>query len=71
MTEQERTFEFIRDAGYGTAVVVGPTGAGKSVPSELVKLWESGHPGGILSIGQAGFVDAQNRKAKRQVGKRK
>lgn len=71
MTAQERIFEIIRKAEAGTTVVVGQTGSGKSVPDGLLKLWASGHPGGISSIGQAGVVDAVEQLAKRQVGNRK
>ena len=71
MTEQERIFEIIRKGVDGAMVVVGETGSGKSVPDGWVKLWASGHPGGISSIGQAGVVDAVERLAQRQVGKRK
>lgn len=72
MTKQERPFEFNSDAReVGHTIVFGPIGAGKSIPEGMIKVWGSGHLGGISSIGQAGVVDAVERLAKRQVGKRK
>ncbi|CAJ0807607.1 MULTISPECIES: hypothetical protein [Ralstonia] len=52
--KENRPFKFDYHTGeVGHSVVIGPVGAGKTVPAELLRLWATGHTGGTVSITQA------------------
>ena len=54
MTAKNEPFKFNLHAGdVGHSLVIGPTGSGKTVSAELVKLWSAGHPAGSSSVAQA------------------
>lgn len=55
MTKQTRPFKFNLHSGdVGHTLVIGSISAGKTAPAEQGKLWECGHPGGKVSVAQAG-----------------
>ncbi|MCM3583751.1 hypothetical protein M3795_25100 [Ralstonia pickettii] len=61
--KEKNPFNFdVHTGNVGHSVVIGQVGAGMTVPAELVKLWSTGHPGGTVSIAQAGALDAPRKK---------
>lgn len=57
--QENQPFKFDAHTGdVGHSVVIGPVGAGKTVPAELARLWNTGHPGGTVSTAQAGTPNA-------------
>lgn len=54
MVEKSESFKVIHQGeNLGHSVVIGRTGSGKTVSADLIDLWSTGHPGGIVSIAQA------------------
>ncbi|HDR9758763.1 hypothetical protein KDX16_33625 [Burkholderia vietnamiensis] len=57
MTKQKRPFKFNFHSGdVGHTLVIGSISNGKTAPADLVKLGECGHPGGKVSVEQAGTL---------------
>ncbi|MGA4422872.1 hypothetical protein ACI2UY_22290 [Ralstonia nicotianae] len=63
---QPFNFDF-HTGDVGHSVVIGPVRAGKHAAVELAMLWNTGHPGGIVSSAQAG---TSNALASKRAGKK-
>lgn len=61
--KENQPFKFdVHTGDVGHSVVIGPVGTGKTVPAELVRLWNTGHPCGNIWIAQAGTPNAPGSK---------
>ena len=57
--QENQPFKFdVRTGDVDHSVVIGSVGAGMTVSAELVRLWNTGHPGGTVSIAQSGTPNA-------------
>ncbi|RXV64543.1 hypothetical protein D1006_40235 [Burkholderia stabilis] len=60
MAEETQPYRFITHTSeVGHTLVIGQIGSGKTVFAELAKQWETGHPGGSISIAQADDIEGK------------